>query len=231
MKHILLTSVLILTNIGIKAQGWEIGFNVKPQLTTLTVNKDERENLRPFIRLSGGIDIIKMFNEKTGISTGLMYSPKGIKFYNEVTSNGPIASSTSIIKGSYRYNYLVLPVKFRYIPYTKNKFSITTELGVFLAYNSKVRYKYDETYTFTQNGVSSTSIEYYDIEDCDNIKKVDAGVLIATGVQYKITEKVKLITALEYEYSIPIIFRIDLDSPDRYHHSVLGLKLGLLHLL
>lgn len=196
MKHI--TTIFILSLLFTKfclAQT-KVGFVFFPQISSLS-NADSKKDsvIQNQLTFSGGagINLTKYLSPKVSIQTGLYYSSQNQKFKISYRSaDGTIAVD---LNGKKRFDYLKIPVLFRYSIAAGKRLNIVPFAGLQLSY----LLKYD-------GGMVVYGENYFDTPPTpkgnDFYKKTLFDIPLGLNIEYSLSEKIELIIGGKIDYAL-----------------------------
>jgi hypothetical protein len=170
--------------------------------------------------LKFGANLGYYFNEKMGISMGLLYDHLG-QNYKDFSAGGSYPYTCTTQKST-SLNYLKIPMLFNYIFSPKEQFSFTFSTGFYLSFlfkytdetkkifDSQMQFdpnypNYTQTYIASGSTYSSgdptSSFNYEDTFSNGNpFSTVDFGGIISAGILYKFSAKISIPVLLSYNF-------------------------------
>ncbi len=195
MKPLLIYVVLLFSSRWCAAQS-KIGFVIFPQLSSLsnTAMRSDSVN-KNLTTLSGGAGITytRDFSTKIGIQTGLIYSSQNQKIKSSWHSSNGALNIEHI--GKKRFDYLKIPLSFRYTFLLGAKASLVPFAGIQFSY----LLKYD-------GGMVVYGSNYFDLPETpaknNYYKKLVMDIPLGLNLEYAITKKTHLVFGFKFDYAL-----------------------------
>lgn len=170
--------------------------------------------------LKFGANLGYYFNEKMGISVGLLYDHLGQNYKDYFAGVGNYYTCTT--QKSTSLNYLKIPMLFNYIFSPTEQFSFTFSTGFYLSFLFKYTDETKKTYVseiydnpnypnYTRTYIASGSTLSYSTDDPTSpysyedtfsngnpFSTIDFGGIISAGILYKFSEKISFPVLLSY---------------------------------
>jgi predicted nucleic acid-binding Zn-ribbon protein len=234
-KGLLCLFFVCLISTHIRAQS-KIGLVVFPQISSLT-NKEIRKDPvnSNMLTFSGGLGLTYTYylSEKISLQAGLIYSSQNQK----IKSNYQSQAGWSIEHvGKKRFDYLKVPVLFRYTIPVKEKLNVVPFAGLQLSY----LLKYD-------GGMVVYGDNYFDLPATpagnNYYKKAGLDLPLGVNLEYALTPQLELVGGLKMDYGLtgasnknPQVDELDLSalkgfSASGQRHITYALNLGLMYTL
>ena len=212
MKQVLILTItfLSLTVLGQDTKPLQkilIGFNFSPDYAYRVLkNGDGSSSTDLVIKTRNDIEIAKFgyttglnacfnFSKRVGFETGIQFSNKGYKniirnlVYFPPNSSLPINSKTV-----YAYQYIGIPIKAKF-SFGKSKVRVVSGVGFIT--NFLVNFRQVITYKYADGKTEKRSQS-----SKDGFKSVDISPLISLGIQYKLNDKMHLLTEPTFRYGL-----------------------------
>jgi hypothetical protein len=193
MKHSTIFILLLwVSNLSL-AQS-KIGLVVFPQISSLSNAEIKEDSVtKNLLTLSGGAGITytQYLSKKVSIQSGLFYSSQNQKFKSSYHS----ADVSVEMKGKKRFDYLKIPVLFRYSIQAGEKLNVVPFAGVQLSY----LLKYD-------GGMIVYGENYFDMpatpKGNDFYKKTVFDLPLGINIEYALSKKIELIIGGKIDYAL-----------------------------
>jgi len=210
MKTILII-ILALTTLKGAAQNHLIG--VKSGANRTNVISDFSDQTDHRLGVSGGITYEYFLNKRFSIGADLIYNQRG--FTSDLVI--PTGEKSTL---KYNYNYLSVPVKAGYNNGT-NKIFDFVKVGLIpsLLVDAKTINP-----TFDTNG-RITGMQTFDVTNI--VSKYDLAGLVEIGGDYKIVDRLWIITSFMYQHSLTTITNSQYFANSKIRHNEISLNIGL----
>ena len=170
--------------------------------------------------LTAGVFLVYSKREHSGLGMELIYSGEGSK-YEYTTVNG---ATTTKHEYNTRLNYLRVPFHATYFfanagDRVRPKISLGPSVGFLMSAKQKAKI------TTTNNG--TTTVAEPESTSLDNFSRLDIGLALSTGLNYKIMSRTWLNVDLRYYYGLIDFVKDNAFPNDRVNNQGASLSLGL----
>lgn len=165
-KHTLLILTVLISNLIFTQNKFQYGLYTGLNLSNFRGSDAENYNTKAGFHL--GLLLESKVLEKTTIETGVYFSQMGTKFSETTTSFDLDGYHSLTGGGTYKLNYLRIPILIKYYPIENLSFGVGTDIGINVVRN----FKYDSHI--------NSGAEFEDI----SIQGVDAGVKAKTSYKF-----------------------------------------------
>ena len=214
MRKILFVASIFWITINLNAQIHSLGV-----LSGLNISNISAENIfnntKNKIGFVGGIKYDVIFKNKLLIGADLLYSQQGFK--DQIIFRENEADPGYLVEGKFKYNYLILPIKFGYV--LGNKVQIEPKIGIQPGIILKAKTlvpAINEEFPKTTYNVT------------DKVTSIDLAGIVECEFCYKVVSNIGIFTLVSYKYSFT-----DFSNKDYYgelsnlQHRILSVSLGL----
>jgi hypothetical protein len=162
-----------------------------------------RSELDYAITFGGGFGIIGGYNisKRHGIQLGLYYDKCGQKYFGDVFQNTNMSTNFPVeVKRNVKLNYLKLPILYKFELVPKRR-SISKKVNYFFEIGPQVAFLlsvYEEV-AIDFRGIRNNLLG---VPESDKFRKVDIGMAINNGIQYRINKNIYMSTSLNLYFGL-----------------------------
>ena len=155
------------------------------------------------ITLGGGFGVVGGYNisQRHGISFALFYDKCGQKYHGKVYQDDNMSSNFPVnVTRNVKLNYLKLPILYKFELVPKRR-SMTKKVNYFMEIGPQVSYLLSvyEGINIDYPGIGNNLAG---IPESDKFRKIDAGLAINNGIQYRFNKNVYMSTSLNLYFGL-----------------------------
>lgn len=177
--------------------------------------------ISPYNGLCGGISIVFAANPEFAFRSGFSIINKGFCYYNSYFDiyNNPIGNYKTFNK----FSYITIPADFSF-NLGRKKFNIFLSAGFHIGFLTK-----QNTYANLPETFNGNEVVPINVENTDAFKKINMGLNVGGGIEYKIKPNFIVYAEIKYEHGLIDLYTFDSDYiiKHRNYYVGIGVRFGI----